>query len=395
MPGSVDAGDRRLLIGAGVVLVILLVVSALVSPPQAQPTMGIPSSYSPAWDGAKAAFLLLKDIGYQVERWERPPTEISDAAENAVLILAEPRELASAEERQAIQRFLSVGGRILVTGALASRFVPEATPRSGELLDREWRHYRPLLPSPLARSAPEIAMAAASNWEAKSSAQLVVYGEGGQSAVVTYRFGKGRVIWWAAPTPLTNGGIREKDNLVLLLNSLGPPGQTRVLWDEYYHGARDSLWSYLARTPVPWAAVQLGLLFLAALVTFSRRRGPVRAPVAESRLSPLEFVETLGDLYHTAHAGPAAVGIAYQRFRFLLTRQLGLPANAAVPDLSRSASRRLGWNKLALLDTLGRAERAMRSIDLREAEALELVQQLHDYAAHLARRRSGAQETHG
>lgn len=395
MPGALDAGDRKLLIAAGCLVAILVVVSATINPPQAGPALGIPSSYSATWSGAKAAFLLLRALGYQVDHWERPPTQIPYDPKDTVLVLAEPRIPPSEAERQALRRFLNAGGRILATGGMVAFWLPEAGAQPETPSNQEWKVYRPLLPSPLARGAAEIAMSTPANWEAKNPSHLAVYGEGSQSAVVTYHVGKGRVVWWASPTALSNGGIREKGNLALLLNSLGLPERTHVLWDEYYHGLRGSLWSYLGRTPLPWAIAQLGLFLMFVLATFSRRSGPDRAPAAESRLSPLEFVETLGDLYRSAHARAAAVGIAYQRFRFVLSRRLGLPANAAAPQLAQSAARRLDWGEPAVLDLLGHAERAMRSLDLRDAEALELVQQLHDSLARLERARHDESETRG
>ncbi|MFZ0786031.1 MAG: hypothetical protein WAM67_09580, partial [Candidatus Acidiferrales bacterium] len=161
----------------------------------------------------------------------------------------------------------------------------------------------------------------------------------------------------------------------------------------YFHGARASLGSYFADTPLPWAGLQIGLAFLAAVFTFSRRAGPMRVPATESRLSPLEFVETLGDLYESAHASPAAVGVAYQRFRTSLSRKLGVATKAKLPELAHAAAGRFGWPEDALLDTLARSERAMRSIQLEEKEALELVRQLHEYSDGLESGRHTKQET--
>jgi len=104
-------------------------------------------------------------------------------------------------------------------------------------------------------------------------------------------------------------------------------------------------------------------------------------------------VETLGDLYQSAHASPAAVGVAYQRFRTSLSRKLGAPTKAKIPELARAASGRFGWPEAALLDTLARSERAMRNINLDEKEALELVRQLHDYSDRIESARHTKRET--
>jgi hypothetical protein len=109
-------------------------------------------------------------------------------------------------------------------------------------------------------------------------------------------------------------------------------------------------------------------------------------------LSSLEFIETLGDLYSSAHAGSAAVRIAYQRLRFQLTRQLGLPPNVADADLARSASTALAWNEQEFSATLSRAERAMAAAKVSDSETLQLVQEMFDYTSRLELRRTRTQE---
>lgn len=383
MPQGLDSGDRKLLIGAGALLAVVIAISAIILPPQISGASEIPSSYSPSWDGAKGAFLLLQNMGYDVSRWKHPPTDLPHDAANDVLILAEPAQAPSEEERFAISEFLQNGGRVVATGAFASQFLPEASKfQEGDSFEGT-RRFDARMPSPIVRDAPQISMVAPENWNPVSPRQLVVYGSQDTAAVVTYRFGKGQVIWWAAPTPLTNGAILHASNLTFFLNCMGSPGRVHVFWDEYFHGVRSSLVSFFAGTPVFWGVAQFGLVFLAILATYSRRLGPIRAPVTQSRLSPLEFVDTLGDLYDSAHVASAAIGIVYQRFRFILTRKLGLPANAAVSDVAKSASQSLGWEEAPLLHTLTQCELASQSGDPHVQKPVELVQQLYDYSERL------------
>ena len=65
MPEFLDPRDRRLVIGAGVAMVLLLALTYAVAPPARQQSIGFPSSYSSEWAGAKAAFLLLEESGYR------------------------------------------------------------------------------------------------------------------------------------------------------------------------------------------------------------------------------------------------------------------------------------------------------------------------------------------
>jgi len=392
MPKGLDSADRKLLIGAGVLLLVTLIASALLSPPKAGGGQGFPSTYSAAWDGAKAAFLLLQDSGYKVERWENAPAEIPGDHANQVLIFAEPVMAPSEEDRAAIREFLQGGGRILATGSSAAKLLPDATSfAEGEEFEDQ-RTFSPQMPSPLAADAPEIRMTPPENWQPLASSQLVVYGNKDTAAVISYQAGRGQVIWWGANTPLTNGGIRDASNLALFLNSVGPASGTRVLWDEYFHGAHGSLWAYFGQTPVPWGVLQVGLVFLAIVATYSRRHGPIRMPAKLSRLSPLEFVETLGDLYATRHAGAAAVHISHHRLRFLLTRQLGLAPDVPASALARSACEALGWKEELFLGTLERAERAERIVELSDEESLQLTQEIFDYTARLEVRQTQPSE---
>jgi hypothetical protein len=388
MPKGLDSADRKLLIGAGLLLVCLIFASAILSPAKSASGSSFPSSYSNAWDGAKAAFLLLKESGYRVERWELAPAELDEDAEHEVLIFAEPLLPATREEKARIREFLQRGGRVVATGSSAARLLPEAEPfEPGDEFEDKLK-FPALLPSPLIRDAPEISMAPPKNWKPTRASHLVVFGNKDTAAVITYRVGRGQVIWWGAATPLTNGGIGDEGNLALFLNSVTPASGKRILWDEYFHGARGTLWTYLAKTPLPWGMAQLGLVFLAILATYSRRHGPIRTPAKVSRLSPLEFVETLGDLYSSAHAGAAAVQIIHQRLRFLLTRQLGLPANAPAEELARSASQALAWNEAEVRKTLvGAEQNATNRLD--DQESLQMVQELFDYKARLEVTRSG------
>jgi hypothetical protein len=383
MSAGLDRTDRFILIGAGALVLILAIATSLLTPSRRGGRTGFPSSYSTSWDGAKAAYLLLEDLGYDIRRWDSSPTDLESEADKDVLILASPLQPPTSEEATALRRFLEGGGRIVATGDEVTEFLPggqKFTEMDATIGDAQ---FPALLPSPLTFGAPEISMPAPIGWHPARVDQIAVYGNKDTAAVITYSVGKGTVVWWGSPSPLTNRGIREPGNLALLLNSIGGMKGKRILWDEYFHGARGDFWSYVGKTPLPWVLVQLGVLFAFVLVTYSRRYGTIRMPGKVSRLSPLEFVDTLGDLYTSAHAGSTAVRVALQRLRFQLTRQLGLPANVTVAELAHVASTTLGWNESSFLGMLARADRNSRTIGVSDEEALEIVQDLHEYTARL------------
>jgi len=123
----------------------------------------------------------------------------------------------------------------------------------------------------------------------------------------------------------------------------------------------------------------MGLFALIILLTYSRRSVPIVIPPREVRLSPLEFVRTLGHLYEQANAASVAVDIYYHRFRYWLTRRLGLSANIAVKDFENAIRERWNVKDSELTAVLQACESAPYDTSMKPAEALKLFQALHDY----------------
>jgi len=377
MPLTIDRHDRKLLMGAACVFLVLIAGAAVFGRNQGN-KQAVPTSYSSASGGAKAAYLLLLGEGYNVTRWERPLDALPEAA-GKTLILAEPLEAPTKAERGHLQSFLSHGGRIIAMGMFAGAFLPENRSIPDFLRGTLWKKVPAVSPSAITRAAPEIVMAQQARWESFSAA-YPLYADGDATLVVKYPYGRGEVLWWAAATPLTNSGLKETGNLEFFLACLGGKNN-EILWDEYIHGYRDTLARSIARTGVTWLALQLTLLALAVLATFSRRSGPISKPATDVRLSPLEFVNTLGGLYENAGSASVALDICYQRFRYWLTRRLGVASSVSVNDLEAAVRDRWGLNEDHFAAILRRCESAKIDPYLHGPEALHLVQELDKYAA--------------
>jgi hypothetical protein len=106
-------------------------------------------------------------------------------------------------------------------------------------------------------------------------------------------------------------------------------------------------------------------------------------PATDRRLSPLEFVRTLGSLYERAGATSVAVDISYQRFRYWLTRRLGTAGDASVDELERAVRERWRQADAAFGATLRACESARDDSDLTSRAALKLTRSLHEYTARL------------
>ena len=385
MPAGIAASDRKILLIGGGLLLLMLTASVVLAPPGEGPNSPVPSTYSAQSGGAKAAYLLLSELHYSVRRWESSPTGLSIDPKNVLFILAEPFQPPSAKEKKALTSFVNEGGHVLFTGSGIRTFFSDASV-SNNPPDPDWATFSPAIPSRLAVSAHHITIQPEAYWGALDPSQLVLYGEPGTAVVVSWKMGRGEILWWAGSTPLTNAGITKGDNLTFFLDALknwssGKPYE--IYWDEYFHGQRTSLWSYVAKTSLVWGLLQMGVIAFALLFTFSRRSGPIFVLAEVSRLSPLEYVETLGGLYERAGAASSAVAVSYQRFRSLLTRQLGLPSNTPDQELGQAAGERLAWKESGIGDLLQQASRASHVAKLPGGEALDLVQKLERNAARL------------
>jgi hypothetical protein len=380
---DLDRGDRRLLIGGGIALLLIVAATAYLSPPEDQPVF-FPSTYSAASGGAKAAYLLLEEMGYNIQRWSYSPLDLPHPSRGDTLILAQPFMGASQAERDSLMLWAENGGRLLLTGSNAATFLPQPHLDSSKIDFFEARVYSAAAPSPLNRGAQQVKLKAESFWKPGESPAAIAFGDDSHAAIVSFPYGQGEIIWWAGAMPLTNAGLKDSGSLELLLNSLGPLTGQRILWDEYFHGERRSLASYVKRTPLFWGFAQAALLMLLLMAGFSRRSGPVRPLEPDPRLSPLEFVDSLGGLYQRAGASSAAVQVAHQRFRYLLIKRLGLAASASTRELANAVRDRMGWKEPGLNQLLYRCESAARDPELSDNDALALVQALEHYT-HLLR----------
>jgi len=378
MTVPLDSADKKILLLAVFFLAFLTFLAVLFSPNNRASSRGYPSSYSAAPDGAKAAYTLLVEMGYGVERWERPPEDLPNSARNIVLIIAGPVIPSSKDDQRRLQQFVASGGHLLITGVEGAEMIGAKVVAPPPPVQDTWQTFSAEAPSPLTRYAPEISMEAPAHWAHLGAGQARYYGSGQGATVAKLLDGSGETIWWGSDSPLTNLGITRASNLALFLNCVGSAPGTRILWDEYFHGVRPGIWHYLSHTPLPWAFLQLLVLATFLVITYARRSGALRPLLRVPRLSPLEFVETVGALYQRKGAAAGALEIAYARFHFLLARRLGTPSTAPAAELILRMRERPGWMSPGFAETLERIELAVKGQQVKEPQSLVWVGELYD-----------------
>ncbi len=207
---------------------------------------------------------------------------------------------------------------------------------------------------------------------------------GDGAVVVSYSVGRGEVIWWASPTPLTNQGLHQDGNLRLLLASVGGPDHT-VYFDEYMHGINQSPWTAAHGTPLTGIIAQTCCVAALLLFSFARGSGPHRALVQPPRASPLEFVESMGALYAKAGASRVAIAAAERRLTEFLAHEGGIPTETLRSSPSAIAAAvqvRFGCDTTALAADL-EAARQSEYDSPSPAAALAQVRRLDQHIATL------------
>jgi hypothetical protein len=374
---SLDAKDRRLLIGCMVAVLVLAFVTAFLSRNENDDDNPVPSSYLTGKHGARAAYDLLQASGYDVQRWEQPLSDLGERADSqTVVIFAEPDQGdIAAEDIKAVRDIVTKGGRVLVTGWSGGLIAPDGNAQPPTQLQTACM-LTPQGLDPLAGSG-EVWMVPEASWGFSHPLDRVQYNCSGTPAVVEYSVGEGEVTWWASSTPIENSTINRANNLNLFLNALGSREDHHIYWDESLHGETRTEWFY-ASGPAIWllrgALLAIGLLIL---FSFSRRRGPVRDLPAPVRATPVEFLEALGSLYAEARASATAVDLAYERFRRRMGDLCGLKgAKMSAEELAKALRRRFPQASPELEKDLADCEAAATNDKLPPKSALALVQVL-------------------
>jgi hypothetical protein len=317
--------DRRFVLGILGAMLLVIVAFSVFAPANDDTDLS-PTTYNSGSAGTKAAYLLLGELGYGAHRWEAPPDDLKNVdAAKTTLVLAEPNfPTEGAKQVQAeIADFLSRGGHVLATGKEGAYFLPDAKTDAPSRLYQRLCFSTPEGQGPLAR-AGRVSLADYVRWTASEPRFRVSQLCGEDAVVVSYRYGAGEAIWWSSQMPLTNRGLKEDASLKLVLASVGGPDRS-VLFDEYFHGERASLWDTAKGLPMRQIAWQCVAVAVLLVLSFGRRNGPLRLPVRLPRSSPLEFAESMGRLYRKAGATQAAVDGARRRLLKFLEEQCGVP----------------------------------------------------------------------
>src|SRR6202020_1149991 len=95
VPGMIRQNWIAIVLGIGILLLMSVVAYLKTEEDKGE---GEPSSYSNLRRGGKAAYLLLQQSGYPVERWEQSPKSLPKDGHGILLVVAAPISSATTDE---------------------------------------------------------------------------------------------------------------------------------------------------------------------------------------------------------------------------------------------------------------------------------------------------------
>lgn len=247
------------------------------------------SSYVTAAGGSAAAAGMLDRLGVTVER-SRSTLDSTPLAPDATLVMI---DIGSADyssaELNALDRFMSEGGRVVVAGQ--APMVERLFSDPSVWQTRGGSHASPLPGPGDAVGLSGFALSGFGSLD-PSPSDVPVFADGDLVVGVTRSVGEGSFWWLADSNPFHNQAIGRPDAAVAVYTMIG--ASRKVVFDEYHHGYVDdgSLWQVL---PSNWRTALLlgGIAALAALIAYARRFGPphdYRRRLAPGREAYLEAV---------------------------------------------------------------------------------------------------------
>jgi hypothetical protein len=303
--------SRRSLWLLGAICLSAIVLLTLISAP-ASNKINSGSTYGRSPDGYGAWYAFMAERGTSIERWQKPFSDLANQSNNqAITLLRVNYSLSAPTIDSEAQKWLKKGHNLIVLGVFQP--VTEAA-----------------FSSTLSSAKGEIKI---DTGRRKKDSQEILLGDRFGAVVWQETVGKGRIIYSTTPHLAANAYQDFPGNYEFLAQLVTQKGSA-VLVDEYMHGYKDAetiereigsnLFSYLAKTPLFPALLQVLILSIVAFLAGLRRFGrpvTVTTPTTENSEA---YINALSGVLHKAGSTDFVVEVIGKEERLKLQRALGL-----------------------------------------------------------------------
>jgi hypothetical protein len=322
---------RREWIIFGFLLVLLLTLTVITAQSQnTDETDLLPgSTYANGRVGARALYLWMEALEYQVERYQ-PATFTMNRVEG-VFWLISPIEFIEEEEAEALSDWVDEGGILILadvpTFTIGDAFDIESTDNEGT--------DNTLYPTIPWLKAGEGRYQSWERYELPDGATPLLADADGVVGAFLMPYGEGQL--WLFPTsePFTNLALRDPDESAFVESLLAQlPADVTHYFDEYHHGfgsnfavdLEQGLLYQMVRTPWGWGILYAVGMMAMWLILRGRRFGrAIPLPNEHLRREAGEYVQGLAWLYRRARLRAPIQRHYYQQFKRRVTQRYRLP----------------------------------------------------------------------
>jgi hypothetical protein len=355
------------LIPITLVLVVLAAISIFskgIRPARSQQDAGVEyTSYSTEKNGTKALYLLLKELGYCPRRL-RMPNLTGMSADGLTIVLApDPLPISEVGAKRLLE-WVQQGNTVLFAPAKREDQLAQSLGIELHQGQPMKTSLAPLALTEITAGIQRLAVQSGNRLHTERMDAVRHFGDSGGGVAISFREGAGTVIALSDPYPATNEGLREGDNLNLLVNVLFSfvTDSKTVYFDEYHHGyeRRPTILHLLKGTSIGWALIQVVLAIILLLYSRGRRFGRPKSVFEETHRSSTEYVTSLAGIYQNAQASFLALLNLYER----LTRSVAwAKPNRSIMELMDECRRKIASGEISekeLIDLSRRTELALR-----------------------------------
>ena len=302
---------RQLWLFSAIAVSVITLITLVAAPASNKLNSG--STYGRAPDGYGAWYAFMSEQGTPVRRWQKPFQDLAESEDkpNPITLLRVHSRLNDTSLLDLEQKWVERGNTLVILGVYKS--VTEAP-------------FNTLQNSPVGKVKIDTRRR---NQEAKQEILSDRFG----AIIWQDNFGKGKVIFATTPHLAANAYQDFPGNYRLLAELVSANGQT-VWVDEYLHGYKDTevikeeagenIFSYLAKTPLFLAFIQVLIILAVAIWAGTRRFGKPLSLATQVVDNSKVYIHALAGVLQKANSSEFVLETVGKEEQLQLQKALGL-----------------------------------------------------------------------
>lgn len=362
-------------------ILILVVIFQVVMSRQKNTIVSKPTTYDTGKRGYKAFYLLLKKMGYNINRFERDFDELKDDPASVLLIIKPYSRIIKREDPGKLINWVKKGNRVLLmaddyNGVYSALKIKLDYVLQSDLKDPKGTvsdNVKLVKDVGVTRIIPE-----------KDEFETILEDKNG-IIFARIELGKGEIFIFSAPGIFKNSSIDSDGNVILITNILKHIGKTKVLIDESLHGYNFSKKSNIFRMPpiLNLILIQLSIALFIFYLVMMKRFGKPRRLKEDTLRTSTEYIHSFAGLFMKAHTHDFALSNAIRSFKRKIAGVYRISPDTPDEKFLESLKYIPGADRGVIESVLEKCRKAGKEKDLSDAELVKLCNELDRIAKQL------------